>query len=210
MALSKSKKREALIRVTKSVPGGEEFAAIIIGDSTYSEQLQDRTIALVAAAHIERRLRKAITTHFKVDTDDPEFNSVFENEHAPLGDISSKTRVALALGIVSRQDYNDLDTIRRIRNAFAHTESHLGFTTGPVSDLCDELFTDYDNQLLVAMKTVFLTQLSGSDARKRFIVSAMSLIFRLSLYPGFEDFSQTLLSLASDPIIKKVLADKTS
>ena len=49
------------------------------------------------------------------------------DEHAPLQGLSARTRMALSLGILDDVTKRDIDTIRAIRIAFAHSPSRITF-----------------------------------------------------------------------------------
>ncbi len=56
-----------------------------------------------------------------------------------LGSFASKITMAYALGIVTRDIYNRLENVRKIRNAFAHSTVVLNFESAPVAPLLDRL-----------------------------------------------------------------------
>jgi hypothetical protein len=50
-----------------------------------------------------------------------------------------KIRIAYALGVYGPNTRDDIDTIRHIRNLFAHDRGHLTFDDNIVSELCNQL-----------------------------------------------------------------------
>jgi pimeloyl-ACP methyl ester carboxylesterase len=59
---------------------------------------------------------------------------------APLGSFSSRIRLAYALGWISDDAHADLDTVRDIRNDFAHDfDLDLGFESSSIADRCRNL-----------------------------------------------------------------------
>ena len=42
------------------------------------------------------------------------------NQNAPLSTLSAKTRAAYCLGLISKDEFEDITTVREIRNIFAH------------------------------------------------------------------------------------------
>lgn len=72
--------------------------------------------------------------------------------YGPLGSFSAKIDIAYALGIITEQIFNDLKTIKDIRNEFAHPKE-LEFLTFSSPDIFrhmkrlhsfDESHTDYE------------------------------------------------------------------
>jgi hypothetical protein len=98
-----------------------------------------RTAAIVAPAILEYALKKAICLHLKPEADDPEFNYLFQSDEAPYREFAGRIRLARALGVISRDEYERLEIIRHVRNAFAHSMSAISFKTEEVADFCDEL-----------------------------------------------------------------------
>ena len=80
----------------------------------------DRTAVIVGSTMLDRRLAEyirkvAILDHKIVD---PILDS--RSPHALLGSLAAKIKVLSAFGLLSRDEANDLNTIRDIRNDFAH------------------------------------------------------------------------------------------
>jgi DNA-binding MltR family transcriptional regulator len=102
----------------------------------------DRSAALVWGALVEDALQSAIEKrlyHFNSD----ELNSLFGG-NGFLENFAAKSLMAYAINIVTKEQYRDLDLIREIRNAFAHTMPNVTFETKEVMDVCDLLSTYYE------------------------------------------------------------------
>lgn len=96
----------------------------------------DRGCALFAAAYLDTALEALLKASFvedrKVEGD------LFEGT-APLSSFSAKIKLAYFLGIISDQCRRDLDTIRKIRNDFAHDATIISFETQSIADRCYNL-----------------------------------------------------------------------
>ncbi|MES2243295.1 MAG: MltR family transcriptional regulator [Pseudomonadota bacterium] len=57
----------------------------------------------------------------------------------PLSSFSQRIAVARAFGFISKNDYDDLNLIRRIRNHFAHHPLEASFSESPVVQLATHL-----------------------------------------------------------------------
>lgn len=97
----------------------------------------DRAIVIIGAALLEDELRRYLESCFVADKVSRE---LFERQRA-LGDFSARIDVALAAGLIPRWMWDDLDTIRRIRNHFAHRIGTGTFDHQPASQLLQRLST---------------------------------------------------------------------
>jgi Mannitol repressor len=123
----------------------------------------DRAIALVGANLIDHCLQLAILTHF-VELGKTDIESLFE-VNGPLATFAGKIKIAYALGIIRSRERADLNTIRVIRNVFAHMPLHVSFRTPAVTNACRKLYME-----------------PGGTAKKRFIASVAFLSGVLSGY----------------------------
>lgn len=57
----------------------------------------------------------------------------------PLSSFSQRIAVARAFGLISKNDYNDLTLIRKIRNYFAHHPLEASFSTPPIAQFAAHL-----------------------------------------------------------------------
>jgi len=96
----------------------------------------DRGAALTARARFEDHLEEIIRA-FLIDT---EVNDeLFKGGNAPLGTLSSKTKLAYTLGLIEKQEYDQINVIRNIGNEFAHEWGDISFEKGRVRDLAMNL-----------------------------------------------------------------------
>lgn len=100
----------------KDYPNLEEFFPFL----DQLDQESPRGAVLIASSFIEEQLRRVIMA-FLLET--PEAEKLFEGYNAPLGSFSARATAALCLGLVSEEEYQDIETLRRIRNEFAHNFS---------------------------------------------------------------------------------------
>jgi hypothetical protein len=96
----------------------------------------DRAAAIVAASFIERHLELALKARLLRDED--YLKEMFRSS-GPLGSFASKIRMAYLLGICSKETTKDLETIKNIRNAFAHDVLIVDFETQRIRDLANNL-----------------------------------------------------------------------
>lgn len=99
-------------------------------------QESDRGAALVAAALLDERLKNILQAFFlksKVSSE------LINGSIAPLGTFSSRTSVAYALGLIQRNEFDEISLIRKIRNQFGHRWEAVTFHTAPIADQCRSL-----------------------------------------------------------------------
>jgi hypothetical protein len=97
-----------------------EFKAVLNEIRTQN----DRGVAITAGATVEHALRLAIEAR---------------GENRPLNRFWRKIEVAYARGFVDKQTRDYLNTVRDIRNEFAHDMMPLTFTSETILKLCNNL-----------------------------------------------------------------------
>lgn len=81
------------------------------------ENQSDRALVLLCAAIIDEQLEFILKTFLIEDNQIQE--RIFDN-NAPLSTFSAKNNFCYYLGLISKHEYNTINTIRKIRNKFAH------------------------------------------------------------------------------------------
>lgn len=95
----------------------------------------DRGAAVIAAGFVDNYLGLYLRS-FAVDSKVAE--ELFQSM-GPLSSFSQRITLARAFGFISKQDYEDLTLIRKIRNHFAHHPLDTTFGTQEVSKLSVKL-----------------------------------------------------------------------
>jgi hypothetical protein len=99
----------------------------------------DYPIAIMGGAMIERALEAGILSRC-VALDKDGRNRLFSFDFkGPLADLSARIKMGAALGLYGNQTQADLDCIRQIRNAFAHSPSLLSFNAEDIALACSKL-----------------------------------------------------------------------
>lgn len=131
----------------------------------------DRSCALIIAANLENRLKDLLTDFF-ISMSPTALKEIFEGTN-PLSTFSSRITIAFSLGLLSEQEYHDLNLIRRIRNSFAHEEHGWSFSTQIVKDRCSsfKLFSE------ARIKNAAIT--GDYSPRDRFQIVAISITLLL-------------------------------
>jgi DNA-binding MltR family transcriptional regulator len=98
------------------------------------EQLSDRAAGIVATTMLENSL-DGVFQH-ELRDDDPALLKELFTEGGPLGTFAAKIKLLYALGLVTKDGRHDLDSIRKIRNVFAHKLSGNTFQSESIKDRC--------------------------------------------------------------------------
>lgn len=94
----------------------------------------DRGAAILGASMLDEKL-KAVTKSFLIDC--KQSKELIEGYNAALGTFSSRLNLCFAMGLLSQNEYEDCNTIRKIRNDFAHKfELDFSFSDKRISSLC--------------------------------------------------------------------------
>jgi hypothetical protein len=94
----------------------------------------DRACGVLGAALLEEKLQLLFKRRLRNSQDE------LLGPLRPLGSFSARIRTAHSLAWISDDAARDLDTVRNIRNKFAHSFDHtLGFGNQSIADLCGNL-----------------------------------------------------------------------
>jgi DNA-binding MltR family transcriptional regulator len=96
----------------------------------------DRGAVLSAAALLDEGLRRVLD-QFLADV--PPKENFLSSINAPLGNFASRIDAAYCLGLISEKEFQELHTIRIIRNEFAHKWRGVNFAAQKIFDLCKKL-----------------------------------------------------------------------
>jgi len=100
----------------------------------------DRGCALFAAAFLDKALSDLL--YLSLVADKRVEKDLFEGT-APLSSFSARIKIAFYLGKISKECRTDLDTIRGIRNEFAHHADIISFDSQSIADRCRSLQFSY-------------------------------------------------------------------
>jgi hypothetical protein len=100
------------------------------------ESGSDRAAAIVAAACVEDQLGGALQAG--MERDESVLREVFRSS-GPLGSFSAKISLGYLLGLYEKDMKKELDTIKEIRNLFAHRREAKGFDSQRTRDLASNL-----------------------------------------------------------------------
>jgi hypothetical protein len=128
----------------------------------------DRGAALVGLAYLEELLARLIRAKM---LDDGITKKLFEYPSA-LNTAHARLDLAHALGWIGPETYKDLDTVRKIRNKFAHAHQARNFQDKDIAQLCGNLLTPHACRIGLKPARV-------KKPRDQFLFAVMMLVLRL-------------------------------
>ena len=96
----------------------------------------DRVIAILGGAYLDSMLDKLFRA---VLIDESKEADSLLRPDAPLGSNGSRYQLAYCLGLITREQRDDMKLVAKIRNTFAHEFKLTGFDVPPVRDYCASL-----------------------------------------------------------------------
>jgi hypothetical protein len=95
----------------------------------------DRGMVLIATSFIDNLLKRTLLAFF---IEGEATRALFEGFSVPLGSFAVRTAAAAGLGLISGLKLKECNTLRKVRNKFAH-QVHMSFADPSVIDLCGNL-----------------------------------------------------------------------
>ena len=132
---SRKKAQAALNELMRTPVTRDDYRAI---RNELTRIRNDRGAAIIGASLVETALESRLLLNFRTLSSD-DYTHLFQGDQAPLGTLSAKTKISYVMRLCSAAERDDLDCIRRIRNAFAHTLKRLSFETTEIADMCAHL-----------------------------------------------------------------------
>lgn len=98
----------------------------------------DRAVAIVCASILDTQLSDMLK-NFMID--DKNIKKDLLEGNSPLSTFSAKIKTAYYLGLISEDEYKNLDTLRKIRNDFAHQLINISFDNNQsIKARCNNLY----------------------------------------------------------------------
>lgn len=142
-------------------PSSAELSKIVTALIT---EPNERSVALGMGAILEGALKLAIIPKIIIPEKEGE-NDLFGHQ-APLRAFSAKIKMGFALGIYGPKTRADLDAIREVRNAFAHSMIPVEFETTLVANVCDRITLPERANLTADLDMEWI------EAKARYVLSA--------------------------------------
>lgn len=155
---SKSSSSKRLKKLADEIPPDAAVQTHL--DVMQDEPYADHAVAMMGAGLIETALEVAILSRL-IPMNNEDRKRLFSYDYrGPLCDLSARIRMGLAMGLYGPQTFHDLERIRAVRNAFAHSLWYITFSTPEVSDNCE---------FHVTKQTAIADNGSGQTASARYV-----------------------------------------
>jgi mannitol operon repressor len=125
---------------------------------------------LISCNYLDEMLRQILLAFF---IEDDNSARLVEGFNAPLGTFSTRISATFALGLISEREFRECNTLRRIRNRFAH-HVQASFDMQEIRDLCQNLTYAAQDYGTVSV-----------DPRGRYTSAAVALILNLTNRPHY-------------------------
>lgn len=170
--------------------------------------LDDRGLVLSLSAFAEDSLGTLLTA-FMLPSDAA--TKLVEGFNAPLGTFSGRIKAAYSLGLITKTQSDDLESLRKIRNEFAHTWQAIEISKPNISALIkkmsfsriDDHFPETPKEKLRSSITCLLIELSSTVNQLSISGSRISITGR-HLITGFSGTFENQLQTARD-LLKDIL-----
>jgi len=96
----------------------------------------DKGAVLAAGAYLDERLLEMLRT-FLADVKETE--DLLFGFNAPLGTFSARIKASYSLGLIEKNEFDELQIIRKIRNEFSHSWKGVSFNAQKIKDLSNNL-----------------------------------------------------------------------
>lgn len=142
----------------------------------YDELMKEtpRAAAIVGAAFIDGWLRRLLENMM---VNNPkvieELLGSEKKADSPLSTFSARIKAAYCLGLVSENEYNDLNLVRKIRNKCAHRLHDFSFD--------EELIVDWCNTLKIPKEVISAFPKYKNSHKSSFILGVLLLAIKLNL-----------------------------
>lgn len=99
----------------------------------------DRASAILGVCYLDKCVDTLLKYYFISDSKYISKNIIGSTPGVVLDSFSKKVKVAYAVGLLRQEEFDDLESIRKIRNDFAHGLHGLSFESQTIRDKCQNL-----------------------------------------------------------------------
>lgn len=184
--------RDALRKLSRKLPAAPEIENIM--DSLRDGS--DMSVAITATSIVEASLERLLTKKFKIKNKRL-VGQIFHNR-GPLSEFYSKILIANAFGIITSNMANELNSLRAIRNTFAHAKMPLTFSHELIEKEIDSLRSwSAIQKSAIELEAEFKIEV---DNKRTFLIVTKILLILLSF---FEKHQGTADEALADALMEK-------
>lgn len=105
------------------------------------ENQSDRAIAVVCASILDHQLERILSAFIIKGTEKKIRKELFRGGDSPFSSFGAKIKVCYFFGLISEDEYENIENIRRIRNDFAHQLTDVSFDKNQsIKAKCENLY----------------------------------------------------------------------
>jgi hypothetical protein len=132
----------------------------------------DRSVIILIGTPIDGVLLFAIFSKLSFKPNDKEMEHIFRFE-GPLGTFSSRLEIARLFGIIDDGLYQQIDAIKELRNACAHSRHVLTFS--------DTVIINVIQRILTPLEVIAIPMMGAANIKMRVIFETMIIILTFTL-----------------------------
>jgi DNA-binding MltR family transcriptional regulator len=178
MDARKSKKRTLRTLDEGIITSREEWAEIFKEITGVS----DRRSAIIMSSHVEAALSTIIESHL-IDVSDSALKPLYDRDGA-LSTFFAKIHLGYAMGLFDEITRDDLEVVRRVRNAFAHVRRPINFRTIEIVKECRKFkaLDDHTHEIYKRFDWSIVSnqEFAKLNARDRFVVTGLAVHWYLT------------------------------
>jgi DNA-binding MltR family transcriptional regulator len=179
---SRQTKKRTLRTIDKDdITSVEEWAEIFQEINGVS----DRSAAILVAAHVDVELSSLIEAELLLSVEEEALKPLYERDGA-LSTFFSKIHLGYAMSLYDDKTRDDLEVIRRVRNAFSHVRRSINFNTSEIVKECKKLQTmsDHTHEVYKTFdwRKVGYQAFEKLDYRRQFILTGLSINLHFIIY----------------------------
>ena len=131
----------------------------------------ERGLVLSVAAFAEDCLGRLLSAYLR---EGKAASDLIEGFNAPLGTFSARIKAGYARGLLSKEQHNDLDLARKIRNEFAHNWEGCSFENQNIKDWIASMSNSrIDDEVADTPKKKFHTTMSCTLVELEYLSSTL-------------------------------------
>jgi len=147
--------------------------------------VSDRSAAILVAAHVDVELSSLIEAELLLSVEEEALKPLYERDGA-LSTFFSKIHLGYAMSLYDDKTRDDLEVIRRVRNAFSHVRRSINFNTSEIVKECKKLQTmsDHTHEVYKTFdwRKVGYQEFEKLDYRHQFILTGLSINLHFIIY----------------------------
>lgn len=188
MPPTKTTTRRTLRELSRARRQAAEETHIVMNEV---QQGSDRSACIIMSAMVERFLERELLMRLMISESTSKHQALLERDGA-LSTFFGNIHLAYALDMISQDMKDDLDILRKIRNAFAHSELPITFQSDEVKREINKLRYDQYSDLRVGESSPL------SAERGQFVTCCLALIAKFGeSVESYLKFQQDLITIAS-------------